>query len=160
MSVMSGKSGLVEKALWAMCCLLRLLRVQIELPRTDLYLPTNPSSRVLAAIPESATPMQSAAKVPILVAFLVSTPGCDTFRLCAETELPAAPKFLWRENLYYRNCGLREVTASCKASGNVGGICCCCRSRMAATMPRRPRGLKPASSKWAMTAARMCWPCR
>ena len=56
------------------CCIL-----QIELPRSDLYLPTNPSSRVIAAIPESATPMQSAAKVPILVAFKVCTAiGCNT----------------------------------------------------------------------------------
>ena len=44
-------------------------RAQIGLPRDDLYLPTNPRSRVLAALPESATPMQSAAKVPLLVAF-------------------------------------------------------------------------------------------
>ena len=47
--------------------------MQIKAPRTDLYLPTNPSSRVVAAIPASATPMQSAAKVPILVAFKVGT---------------------------------------------------------------------------------------
>ncbi len=46
-----------------------LARAQIELPRDDLYLPTNPASRVLAALPDSATPMQSAAKVPLLVAF-------------------------------------------------------------------------------------------
>ena len=48
--------------------------MQIALPREDLYLPTNPRSRVLAALPESATPMQSAAKVPILVAFQVGHP--------------------------------------------------------------------------------------
>ena len=45
--------------------------LQIPLPRPDLYLPTNPDARILAVIPESATPMQSAAKVPILVAFEV-----------------------------------------------------------------------------------------
>ena len=45
--------------------------LQISVPRTDLYLPTNPASKVVAVIPESATPMQSAAKVPILVAFKV-----------------------------------------------------------------------------------------
>jgi len=44
---------------------------EIALPRRDLYLPTNPDARVLGAVPESAAPMQSAAKVPILVAFKV-----------------------------------------------------------------------------------------
>ncbi|EFN54838.1 hypothetical protein CHLNCDRAFT_134867 [Chlorella variabilis] len=41
----------------------------IEVPRQDLYIPTNPDCRVLALIPESAAPMQSAAKCPILAAF-------------------------------------------------------------------------------------------
>ena len=40
-------------------------------PRTDLYLPTEPRARLVRAVPESASPMQSAAKVPILVAFEV-----------------------------------------------------------------------------------------
>ena len=40
-------------------------------PRKDLYLPTEPRSRLIRAVPESASPMQSAAKVPILVAFEV-----------------------------------------------------------------------------------------
>eukprot|EP00208_Stichococcus_sp_RCC1054_P001997 CAMPEP_0206143372 /NCGR_PEP_ID=MMETSP1473-20131121/20292_1 /ASSEMBLY_ACC=CAM_ASM_001109 /TAXON_ID=1461547 /ORGANISM="Stichococcus sp, Strain RCC1054" /LENGTH=1452 /DNA_ID=CAMNT_0053538737 /DNA_START=218 /DNA_END=4576 /DNA_ORIENTATION=- len=39
--------------------------------RDDLYLPVDPHARVLSVIPSSATPMQSAAKVPILVAFEV-----------------------------------------------------------------------------------------
>uniref|UniRef100_A0A1D2ACF6 1-phosphatidylinositol 4-kinase n=2 Tax=Auxenochlorella protothecoides TaxID=3075 RepID=A0A1D2ACF6_AUXPR len=43
----------------------------VELPRGDLFLPTNPDCTVLAHIPESAAPMQSAAKCPILVAFKV-----------------------------------------------------------------------------------------
>ncbi|KAK9840723.1 hypothetical protein WJX81_000166 [Elliptochloris bilobata] len=51
---------------------------KIPLLRDDLYLPTNPRSRVLAAIPESATPMQSAAKVPILVAFQIDEDGQST----------------------------------------------------------------------------------
>ena len=48
----------------------RLVR-GIDVPRPDLYLPTDPGARVLRAVPETATPMQSAAKVPILVAFEV-----------------------------------------------------------------------------------------
>lgn len=40
--------------------------------RQDLYVPTNPDCRVLAHIPTSGAPMQSAAKVPILVAFTVT----------------------------------------------------------------------------------------
>ena len=51
----------------------RLVRA-IDLPRTDLYLPTNADARVLGAVPETAAPMQSAAKVPILVAFKVEVP--------------------------------------------------------------------------------------
>eukprot|EP00887_Chlorella_sp_A99_P002072 scaffold21.g2072.t1 len=44
---------------------------EIALPRDDLYIPTNPDCHVLAIIPESAAPMQSAAKCPILAAFRV-----------------------------------------------------------------------------------------
>ena len=48
--------------------------LQLTVSRNDLYLPTNPHYIVKQVIPESATPMQSAAKVPILVAFEVSPP--------------------------------------------------------------------------------------
>ena len=34
----------------------------IRVPRRDLYLPTNPESRVVSLVPESGQPMQSAAK--------------------------------------------------------------------------------------------------
>ena len=37
--------------------------VKFEPTRPDLYVPTNPDCRVLAHIPSSGTPMQSAAKV-------------------------------------------------------------------------------------------------
>ena len=43
----------------------------MALPRGDLYLPIDPRQVVRGILPESATPMQSAAKVPILVAFTV-----------------------------------------------------------------------------------------
>ena len=43
----------------------------MALPRRDLYLPIDPRQVVQGVLPESATPMQSAAKVPILVAFTV-----------------------------------------------------------------------------------------
>ena len=36
---------------------------KLAVPRSDLYIPTNPECRLLALIPESGTPMQSAAKV-------------------------------------------------------------------------------------------------
>lgn len=36
---------------------------QLSVPRGDLYMPANPEARLLALIPESGTPMQSAAKV-------------------------------------------------------------------------------------------------
>ncbi|WIA31067.1 hypothetical protein OEZ86_001095 [Tetradesmus obliquus] len=44
-------------------------------PRQDLYVPTNPEARVKGHIPSSGACMQSAAKVPILVAFNVEVPA-------------------------------------------------------------------------------------
>ncbi|KAK9849792.1 hypothetical protein WJX84_000135 [Apatococcus fuscideae] len=54
---------------------------EIALPRNDLYLPTNPESRIVALRPETGTPMQSAAKVPLLVAFTVEQRQKDSLRL-------------------------------------------------------------------------------
>eukprot|EP00879_Flechtneria_rotunda_P007045 GHRR01007395.1.p1 GENE.GHRR01007395.1~~GHRR01007395.1.p1 ORF type:complete len:1449 (+),score=535.85 GHRR01007395.1:542-4348(+) len=48
---------------------------QFQPPRQDLYIPTNPEARVLGHIPSSGACMQSAAKVPILVAFDVEVPA-------------------------------------------------------------------------------------
>ncbi len=45
------------------------LAAAITVPRDDIFIPTNPHCTVRAVIPKSATPMRSAAKVPILVAF-------------------------------------------------------------------------------------------
>eukprot|EP00850_Spirogloea_muscicola_P017580 SM000152S01568 [mRNA] locus=s152:325750:333245:- [translate_table: standard] len=52
----------------------RRARIQEELEKLevegdDLYLPTAPELKVLKAVPEGSTPLQSAAKVPILVNF-------------------------------------------------------------------------------------------
>jgi phosphatidylinositol 4-kinase A len=41
----------------------------VKVPREDLFMPTDPHSRVLAVKPDSAAPMQSAAKCPFLAAF-------------------------------------------------------------------------------------------
>jgi Phosphatidylinositol 3- and 4-kinase/PI4-kinase N-terminal region/Phosphoinositide 3-kinase family, accessory domain (PIK domain) len=41
----------------------------IHVPHNQVYLPSNPTSEVLDIIPSSGIPLQSAAKVPILVAF-------------------------------------------------------------------------------------------
>lgn len=44
---------------------------EIAVPRADLYLPVDPHKRLVALLPESGAPMQSAAKTPILLAFEV-----------------------------------------------------------------------------------------
>ena len=43
----------------------------IAVPRQDLYLPVDPHKRLVSIIPESGAAMQSAAKTPILLAFMV-----------------------------------------------------------------------------------------
>lgn len=49
------------------------------MPRQDLYMPIDPRLTVRGVISQSATPMQSAAKVPILVAFSVTAePAADS----------------------------------------------------------------------------------
>ncbi|GMH40744.1 hypothetical protein BSKO_08648 [Bryopsis sp. KO-2023] len=57
---------------------------KIELPRKDLYLPTNPDARVLESIPESGTPMPSKEKMPILVQFAVQEHHPEGYRLCKQ----------------------------------------------------------------------------
>eukprot|EP00741_Cyanophora_paradoxa_P019401 tig00021127_g18729.t1 len=57
-----------------------------------LYLPTNPDSRVVGIIYDSASPMQSAAKVPILVAFQIrdESPAALAAAAAAGRETPRA----------------------------------------------------------------------
>ena len=43
---------------------------QLSVPRPDLYMPATPGARLLAIIPESGAPMQSAAKVSLRLAAL------------------------------------------------------------------------------------------
>jgi phosphatidylinositol 4-kinase len=50
---------------------------EVTVPRDDLFMPTDLHARVVSAIPESAAPMQSAAKCPILVAFNVEVEQTD-----------------------------------------------------------------------------------
>jgi len=45
---------------------------EVKLPRQDLFMPTDPHAIVTGVKPETAAPMQSAAKCPILVAFDVA----------------------------------------------------------------------------------------
>lgn len=42
---------------------------EIEVPGSDIFFPTDSSKRVTSVIPESGRPLQSAAKVPIMVSF-------------------------------------------------------------------------------------------
>lgn len=44
---------------------------KIHVPRSDLYLPIDAHKRLVAVLPDSGAPMQSAAKTPILLAFAV-----------------------------------------------------------------------------------------
>lgn len=50
---------------------------EVQVPRDDLFMPTDLHARVVTPIPESAAPMQSAAKCPILVAFNVEIEQTD-----------------------------------------------------------------------------------
>ena len=54
--------------------------LKIDLPNKNIYLPTNPQLQVRSIIATSGAPMQSAAKVPILVAFKVAVGELDLTR--------------------------------------------------------------------------------
>ncbi len=83
-------SGIISFTKAVLTCFSSFLQ-EIGLPRNDLYLPTNPESRILALIPQSGTPMQSAAKVPLLVAFNVGSFHCSPHFSCMFHALHAMP---------------------------------------------------------------------
>ena len=117
--------------------------MQLKVSRDDLYLPTNPHYMVKQVIPESATPMQSAAKVPILVAFEVSPSPW--------------PHPVDRSQRIVRHGSTEPALAVVKYE------CTCCAHRCMKLRKRsrsRSRGYRHASSRWETTADRTSWLCK
>ncbi len=124
------------------------LVLQIHLPRQDLWLPTNPESRVIAAIAESATPMQSAAKVPILVAFKVKSGNYSllaSLTICSCTCVKSGCALVARLADY-------ESSIAQQLYRLLDDVSDC---RWKTYVRTAKRGSKLACSKWVMTVDRM-----
>ena len=62
---------------------------KLSVPRPDLYMPANPEARLLSLLPESGTPMQSAAKVRFSPPLLKTVPRCPRPPLRCHPDLGA-----------------------------------------------------------------------
>jgi hypothetical protein len=104
---------------------LRQIRV-----RPGVYLPTNPDHTIVAMHPDSGRTLQSAAKVPILVAFDVvhrTQQQMDTFSPIASSAPPPAASLIRTALIFKSHDDIRQdalalqVTALCQAAYNSAG---------------------------------------